>query len=101
MEIRNRAEDLKALLGVPTASPSQLQQMRTVRAGTESELAGDRATLSGAGAAAALQAADDSVRLDKVAEVRASIAAGTYHVPSEAVATKVVDAMLADRESRG
>jgi len=99
MEIRDRAEDLKALLGVPTTSPSTLQRARSEKAGAESVLAGDMATVSDAGAAAAQQAADDSVRMDKVAEVRAAIAAGTYHVSAEAVAGKVVDAMLADRES--
>lgn len=98
MEIRNRAEDLKALLGVPTTSPSQAQQVRGGRAEVESALAGDRATLSGAGAAAAQQAADDSVRLDKVAEVRAAISAGAYHVPAEAVAAKLVETMLVERE---
>jgi len=98
MEIRNRAEDLKALLGVPSASSSPVRQVRDGSAGTESALAGDRATLSGAGAAAALQAADDSVRLDKVAEVKAAIAAGTYRVPAEAVAARLVNAMLVDQE---
>jgi len=98
MEIRNRAEDLKALLGVSSASPSQSQQVRSGGFGAEGALAGDRATLSHAGAAAAQQAADDSVRLDKVAEVRGAIAAGTYHVPAEAVAARLVDSMLVDRE---
>jgi len=57
-------------------------------------MAGDRATLSGAGTEVSLNAADDAVRLDKVAEVRAALAAGSYKVPAEAVASKLVDAML-------
>jgi anti-sigma28 factor (negative regulator of flagellin synthesis) len=32
--------------------------------------------------------------MDKVAGVQAAIAAGTYHVPASAVASKVVDFML-------
>ncbi len=41
----------------------------------------------------------DSVRAAKVAEVRAALAAGTYHVSAQAVAGKLLDAMLAGRRS--
>jgi anti-sigma28 factor (negative regulator of flagellin synthesis) len=41
-----------------------------------------------------LTAGEDGVRTDKVAGVQAAIAAGTYNVPTSAVASKMVDAML-------
>lgn len=94
MEIRNTTEDLKALLGVTSASPSPSQQVRSGRIVEQGAMAGDQATLSGAGTEVSLNAAEDAVRLDKVAEVRAALAAGNYKVPAEAVASKLVDAML-------
>lgn len=41
-----------------------------------------------------------AVRLDKVAKVRAAISAGNYSVPAEAVAIKMLDAMLALEQKR-
>ena len=41
-----------------------------------------------------------AVRLDKVAKVRAALAAGNYSVPAEAVAFKMLDAMLAREQER-
>jgi anti-sigma28 factor (negative regulator of flagellin synthesis) len=32
--------------------------------------------------------------MDKVASIQAALAAGTYNVPTEAVASRMVDAML-------
>jgi flagellar biosynthesis anti-sigma factor FlgM len=93
MEIRNRAEELKALLGVTPASTAA-QQIRGGSAATHGALEGDRATLSGVGTEVSLSAADDGVRADKVEEVRAALATGTYQVPASAVASKLVDAML-------
>ena len=94
MEIRNTAEELKAILGVARESPAQAQAIRGGSAAAEGALARDRATLSGAGTEVSLNAADEGVRTDKVAEVRAALAAGTYHVPASAVASKLVDSML-------
>jgi negative regulator of flagellin synthesis FlgM len=55
----------------------------------------DRATLSSAGNEIAQAALGEGVRADKVADVQAALAAGTYNVPVSAVASKLVDAMLA------
>ena len=82
-------EDLKVLLGVASTVPAQSAQVKGGNSGTEGALAGDRATLSGTGTEASLGAPDVGVRADKVAEVRAALAAGTYQVPTTAVASKV------------
>ena len=94
MEIRNPAEGLKALLEMTLALPASAQRMRGGSTAVQSALAGDRATLSGAGTEVSLGAADEGVRAGKVAEVKAAIAAGMYRVPASAVASKLVDAML-------
>lgn len=54
----------------------------------------DRATLSPAASMAAEAAQDSGVRMDKVTSVQQAIAAGTYSVPSSAVAGKIIDQML-------
>lgn len=97
MEIRNTAEELKALLGVARESPAQAQAIRGGSAAAKVALAQDQATLSGAGAEVSLNAAEEAVRTDKVALVRAALAAGTYQVPASAVASKLVDSMLSAR----
>ena len=97
MEIRNTAEDLKSLLGVPSTSASLAQHVRKASDGAQSVLESDRATLSGAGTEASMSATDDALRVDKIAEVQAALTAGTYRVPAEAVASRLVDAMLSAR----
>jgi negative regulator of flagellin synthesis FlgM len=54
----------------------------------------DQATLSPAASMAAEAAQDSGVRMDKVTSVQQAIAAGTYNVPSSAVAGKIIDQML-------
>lgn len=92
MDIRSSLDGLKALLGV---TPSGTSASRP-RAGTsfEANTLTDRATLSSAGSEVAQSAADGGVRAGKVAEIQAALQAGTYDVPSSAVAAKMVDAML-------
>lgn len=94
MDIRNSVEGLKTLLGVPSTAPAKTQGAKGETASSGVTLAGDRATLSSAGAEAAQSLADSDVRMDKVAAVQAALAAGTYSVPASAVAGKVVDAMM-------
>jgi flagellar biosynthesis anti-sigma factor FlgM len=54
----------------------------------------DQATLSPAASMAAEAAQDSGVRLDKVTAVQQALAAGSYSVPSSAVAGKMIDHML-------
>jgi negative regulator of flagellin synthesis FlgM len=70
--------------------------MRSGAKGEANELSGDCATLSSAGSEVSTGSDSDGVRMDKVAAVQAALASGTYSVPASAVASKMVDAMLAD-----
>jgi negative regulator of flagellin synthesis FlgM len=103
MDIRNSVEGLKTLLGVPSAG---LEQARPVKPGSAAgaatpPLVGDHATLSSAGTEVSQTAAESGVRTDKVVAVQAALAAGTYSVPSAAVAGKLVDAMLGGGQTSG
>ncbi len=93
MDIRSSLDGLKALLGVAPATRTEPQRSRGGQVEVGS-LTSDSATVSNAGNEVAQAAAEGGVRADKVAEVQAALAAGTYNVPSSAVAAKVVDAML-------
>ena len=94
MDIRNGVEGLKTLLGVTSTALAQEQKAKNGPSAGATPLGGDRATLSGAGTEASLAVAESGVRADKVAAVKAAVAAGTYNVPSAVVAGKVIDAML-------
>lgn len=97
MGIRSGLDGLKTLLGVSPATQSQPdhEPVRTVASvGAESVLT-DHATLSNAGSEVSQAAANDGVRLDKVASIQSALAAGTYNVPASTVAAKVMDVMLA------
>jgi negative regulator of flagellin synthesis FlgM len=93
MDIRSSLDGLKSLLGVNPA-PQQTTAARSSATTSTSALSSDRATLSSAASEVLLTAGEDGVRTDKVAGVQAAIAAGTYNVPTSAVASKMVDAML-------
>lgn len=54
----------------------------------------DQANVSAAAGLAALGTTDGDVRLDKVAALQQSIAAGTYKVSSLDVASRMVDSLL-------
>jgi flagellar biosynthesis anti-sigma factor FlgM len=94
MDVHNNLDGLRSLFGVQTPSSAPASTRGGSQAGA-SELSGDRATLSSAGSEVSLESAGDGVRMDKVTAVQAALAAGTYSVPATAVASKMVDAMLA------
>jgi flagellar biosynthesis anti-sigma factor FlgM len=93
MDIRSSLDGLKSLLGTTAASPAAPQTQGTT-ATSESALDADSATLSSAGSEVSQTATDSGVRTDKVANIQAEMATGSYGVPASAVATKVVDSML-------
>lgn len=94
MEIPNGLEGLNSLLGV-NATDASAGQGKSQSAASASGLDADSATLSSVASGVAQATDTDDVRTEKVAEVQAAIASGTYAVPASAVASKVVDAMLA------
>lgn len=94
MDIRSSLDGLKTLLGVTPAAPSAASRVQADKRAEGGLLSNDRATLSSAASEVANAAADGGVRPDKVAEIQAAIAAGTYSVPASAVAAKMVDSML-------
>lgn len=94
MDIRNSMDGLRSLLGV-NPTPAQAPQPKGSAAAGSSSFDTDRATLSNAASEFSQALADDGVRPAKVAAVQSALAAGTYDVPASAVASKLVDAMLA------
>jgi negative regulator of flagellin synthesis FlgM len=94
MDIRSSLEGLKSIFGAGQAAPAAAQP----RPGTHTSstaFSSDRATLSSAASEVSSTASDSDVRLDKVANIQAQLAAGTYNVPASAVAGKLVDSLLA------
>ena len=100
MEIRNSAEALDALLGIPSPGRANSGQVRSGSFPGQETLAGDRATLSSAGTEVFHSAAESDVRVDKVAAVQKALASGTYNVPASEVAGKIVEAMMRTGETK-
>ncbi|HEY2861234.1 MAG TPA: flagellar biosynthesis anti-sigma factor FlgM [Terracidiphilus sp.] len=94
MDIRTGFDGLRSLLGVSQPAPSSTQPGKGGAASANGPLTSDSATLSSAGSEVAQSAAEGGVRMDKVAGIQAALAAGVYHVPASAVASRMVDAML-------
>jgi anti-sigma28 factor (negative regulator of flagellin synthesis) len=92
MGICGSIEGLKSILTGPQTTPAATQTESGIAA-SQSARSGNQATLSSVENAASLTATGSGVRADKVAEIQIALAAGTYHVPASAVASKVVDAM--------
>jgi negative regulator of flagellin synthesis FlgM len=97
MDIRSSLEGLKSLLGTPAAAPAAPQQPKSPGAAGNA-LGSDLATFSSAANEVAQTAGDASVRMDKIAGIQAALAAGSYNVSAGAVASKVVDSMLASQQ---
>ena len=101
MEIRNNAEAMQALLGVSSSASARGQQVRGGEAAVaQADLSGDQATLSQIGAEISL-AAKDGVRMERVAGIQQALAAGTYEIGADAVADRVIDAMITGGISSG
>jgi negative regulator of flagellin synthesis FlgM len=94
MDIRSSLDGLKSLLGTSAPAPTAAQQAKSGAAVGGSGLGSDRATFSSAGSEVSQTATDSGARMDKVAEIQAALASGSYNVSAEAVASKVVDSML-------
>ncbi|MFP5235581.1 MAG: flagellar biosynthesis anti-sigma factor FlgM [Acidobacteriota bacterium] len=92
MDMRSGLDGLRSLLGVPQTATPAAPVRNSATAGTAAA-SSDRATLSQA-ASQASQIGDD-VRTEKVAAIQAALASGTYSVPATAVASSMIDAMLA------
>jgi negative regulator of flagellin synthesis FlgM len=96
MNIRNSLDGLKSLVDEAPPACSATQAMLSTAASL-GVLGGDSATVSSAGSEVALTAADSDVRLDKVANIQAALASGTYSVPATEVASRMVDTMLENK----
>ena len=93
MDIRSSLEGLKSLLGTP-ATPAAQQPKSGATAGG-SGLGSDRATFSSAASEVSQSASDAGVRMDKVASIQSALSAGTYSINPSAIASRLVDSMLA------
>lgn len=94
MDIRTGLDGLRSLLGVSQPSPSSTQPAKSGGATGTGPLSSDSAILSSAGSEVAQSATETGVRMDKVSQIQAALASGTYNIPAAAVASRMVDAML-------
>ncbi len=95
MDIRNSLDSLRSLFGVNSTTEPAAQSKGNAATAPASSFASDQATLSSAASEVSQAASGEGVRADKVASVQAALAAGTYNIPASAVASKLVDSMLA------
>ena len=94
MDIRSSLEGLKSLLGT-SATTTAAQQTKSTATTSGSGLGSDRATFSSAASEVSQSAGDAGVRMDKVASIQSALAAGTYNINPAAIASRLVDSMLA------
>jgi negative regulator of flagellin synthesis FlgM len=94
MNVNNNVQGMQQLF--PTQELARTESTTAQHSGAAGAVSGntDQATLSPAASLAAEAAQDSGVRMDKVTSVQQARAAGTYNVPSSAVAGKMIDQML-------
>jgi negative regulator of flagellin synthesis FlgM len=95
MDINSSFDGLRSLLGVNSAAPAATPAKNGAAQPGGVGLGSDQATLSSAASEVSEAAGGDGVRWDKVAQIQSALASGTYSVPASAVASRVVDSMLA------
>jgi negative regulator of flagellin synthesis FlgM len=81
-------------LETPALAPATTPQPKSGVTAGGSALGSGQAAFSSAGSEVSQTATDSGVRMDKVAEIQAALASGSYNVSAGAVASKVVDSML-------
>lgn len=95
MDIRSSLDGLKSLLGTAAPSPVAAQPSKNGSAAGASALGSDQVTFSSAASEVSQTATDSTVRMDKVNSIQVALASGTYNVSPLAVASRLVDSMLA------
>jgi len=92
MNVRNGIDQVNSIFPSP---PKQVVKSAAGPGAVPPEAVGsDQAKLSIAAGHVASSASESDVRMDKVASIQSALQAGTYQVPSEKVAEKVISAML-------
>jgi negative regulator of flagellin synthesis FlgM len=100
MSYSNGIGDLKqALSAIPTASPTETQQIASGKTKETSptatrEARADEARLSSTGGLIAQALEGSDVRTAKVAALQQAIANGTYNISSSEVADKMIQSLL-------
>lgn len=92
MNVNNDLQGMQSVLA--GQSVEKAQGGRAAQAASQAGNSADEATLSAAASAAAQASPDSDVRMDKVNQVRQALDAGTYNVPSAAVADKMMTQMM-------
>ena len=87
-------EGLRPHLVTRSAAPVATEQLEGGASASACAPCSGQATLLGTWGEGAMMAAEAGVRPEKVAVVRASLAAGNYQVPASAVASRVLEYML-------
>lgn len=87
-------EGLEPHLVVPLAVPVAMEQLKGRASASACAPGSGRETLLGSWGEEEMMAAEAGVRMEKVAAVRVALAAGNYHVPESAVASRVLEYML-------
>jgi flagellar biosynthesis anti-sigma factor FlgM len=98
MDIRNNLQALQQIFGPGSVDRSRSGKAQDASASTagKANLGEDQTTVSSAALYASQSAALPEVRMNLVSSVQAALAAGSYHVDSAAVASKLINHMLGD-----